>query len=297
MDFLELQRDSRVTTGNSGCLLCWPREVQSSIRVAKESWGFLSSDCRANRPHLGLCPEASVPLQGKVYVFVTHSHVDHFDPIIFDWDQAKYHIKYIISDDLPEGIPGLRMKPGDELELEDLKVRAFDSTDLGVSFYIEVMGRTIFHAGDLNLWHWREESTVREIKQAEEDFYEAVDPIRDLNIDLCMFPLDPRQGGLFDAGINHFVMSVKPRVVIPMHWQQRAEVPLNYARRGRTRYTEILALTKPRERADITFGEDELQIHVHTPVTGLFEEKKESEPLEERKDDPFTDTDLPVNVK
>ena len=42
MDFLELQRDSRVTTGNSGCLLCWPRQVQSSIRVAKESWGLLS---------------------------------------------------------------------------------------------------------------------------------------------------------------------------------------------------------------------------------------------------------------
>ena len=39
--------------------------VQSSIRVAKESWGFLSSDCRANRPHLGLCPEARVPLQGR----------------------------------------------------------------------------------------------------------------------------------------------------------------------------------------------------------------------------------------
>src|SRR5574341_882346 len=63
--FPELRRDSRVTTGNSGCLLCWPREVQSSIRVAKESWGFLSSDCRANRPHLGLCPEAEVPLQGR----------------------------------------------------------------------------------------------------------------------------------------------------------------------------------------------------------------------------------------
>ena len=66
MVFLELRRDSRVTTGNSGCLLCWPREVQSSIRVAKESWGLLSSDCRANRPHLGLCPEASVPLQGRL---------------------------------------------------------------------------------------------------------------------------------------------------------------------------------------------------------------------------------------
>jgi len=60
-EHLDLWRDSRVTTGNSGCLLCWPREVQSSVRVAKESWGLLSSDCRANRPHLGLCPEANVP--------------------------------------------------------------------------------------------------------------------------------------------------------------------------------------------------------------------------------------------
>ena len=45
--------------------MCWPRQVQSSIRVAKESWGLLSSDCRANRPHLGLCPEANVPPQGR----------------------------------------------------------------------------------------------------------------------------------------------------------------------------------------------------------------------------------------
>ena len=26
---------------------------------------MLSSDCRANRPHLGLCPEANVPLKGR----------------------------------------------------------------------------------------------------------------------------------------------------------------------------------------------------------------------------------------
>ena len=47
MVFLELRRNSRVTTGNSGFLFCWPREVQSSIRVARESWGLLSSHCRA----------------------------------------------------------------------------------------------------------------------------------------------------------------------------------------------------------------------------------------------------------
>ena len=47
MVFLELGRNSRVTTRNSGFLLCWPRELQSSIRVARESWGLLSSHCRA----------------------------------------------------------------------------------------------------------------------------------------------------------------------------------------------------------------------------------------------------------
>ena len=47
MVFLEFWRDSRVTMGNSGFLFCWPREVQSSIRVARESWGLCSSHCRA----------------------------------------------------------------------------------------------------------------------------------------------------------------------------------------------------------------------------------------------------------
>ena len=45
--------------------MCWPKDVQYSIRVAKESWGLPSSDCRANRPHLGSCPESNAPLQGR----------------------------------------------------------------------------------------------------------------------------------------------------------------------------------------------------------------------------------------
>ena len=41
------------------------QEVQSSIRLAMDSWGLLPSDCRANRPHLVLCPEANIPLLGQ----------------------------------------------------------------------------------------------------------------------------------------------------------------------------------------------------------------------------------------
>ena len=34
-----------------------PQGSPISIRVARWSWGFFSKHCRANRPHLGLCPE------------------------------------------------------------------------------------------------------------------------------------------------------------------------------------------------------------------------------------------------
>ena len=60
-----VERSTLVMTGNLGCLSSWPREVQFSIRVVRESLGLLSSHCRANRPHLGLCPKANVPLQGR----------------------------------------------------------------------------------------------------------------------------------------------------------------------------------------------------------------------------------------
>ena len=47
MVFLELRRDSRVTTGISAFPLGWPWEAQSSPRVARESWALRQSHCRA----------------------------------------------------------------------------------------------------------------------------------------------------------------------------------------------------------------------------------------------------------
>ena len=124
-------------------------------------------------------------------------------------------------------------------------------------------------------------------------------PIERLPIDIAMFPVDPRMGGLYDAGANHFVMSVKPRLFIPMHWQDRPEVAQDYARKGHTKFTEILALTKPRERAELEFSEHELRIHVFTwaDVTPEEEEEKADVKLDAyAPTDPFSDTDLPVQL-
>lgn len=178
----------------------------------------------------------------QVVVLVSHSHGDHFDPVIFDWaDTGRVH--YVLSFDVPARWPGQRLKPGESATVGEVAVEAFESTDIGVSFLVKLGNYTVFHAGDLNLWHWREVSTLREIEQAERDFHAAVKPLEGREIDLAFFPVDPRQGSLYDAGANYFVMAVKPRVLIPMHWQDRIDVAQEYVRKNRTRRVEMVALT------------------------------------------------------
>ncbi|MBR5110506.1 MAG: MBL fold metallo-hydrolase [Clostridia bacterium] len=231
----------------------------------------------------------------RILVFVSHDHEDHLDDVIYTWDTRRFPISYIIANDVAADRKGRRVQPGDQLEIGDVVIRVFSSTDKGVSYYITAEGLHVFHAGDLNLWHWREESSLREIAQAERDFYEAMRPIERLPMDIAMFPVDPRMGGLYDAGANYFVMAAKPRLFIPMHWQGRAEVAAAFARKGKTRYTEVLALTKPRERAELEFTETELHIHVFTVMPPANQRSADDAVFDAN--DPFADTDLPVKLE
>lgn len=230
----------------------------------------------------------------RVLVFVSHDHRDHFDEAIYQWDHEHLPITYIVSDDLPIGKRGRRMRAGDTLKLDDAEITAFDSTDKGVSYYVQTGGLSVFHAGDLNLWHWREESSLREIAQAEEAFYAAIEPLKRLPMDIVMFPVDPRMGGMYDAGANHFIMTVKPAVFIPIHWQDRPEIALSFARTGRTRFTEVVALTKPRETAEIVFDDYELRVQVKAPEKAVPPEPVQETLKDYGKNDPFSGTDLPV---
>ncbi|MBR2925582.1 MAG: MBL fold metallo-hydrolase [Clostridia bacterium] len=234
----------------------------------------------------------------QIYVFVSHAHPDHFDPVIYQWYKHGLPVSYIVSHDMPVGTRGSRLAPLQEKQLtQDIKVKAFGSTDLGVSYLVTVYGMTIFHAGDLNLWHWRAESTLKEIEEAENAFYEAMEPLRHEKIDVAMFPVDPRQGYMYDAGANHFIMSEKPRVFIPMHWQDRPEVAIEYARRTRNPQTEVVPLTKAGTIANLTFSEELLDIHIIEPPKDMDEQLYPIRRPGGNGLDPFMDTDLPVDIQ
>ena len=196
----------------------------------------------------------------RTIFFVSHAHADHFNPDIYRFSEIDM-VYYVLGEDLPSQYKGFRMTRGDKLSLCGIDITAYDSTDEGVSFLLKADDATIFHAGDLNLWHWREQSTLKEIEQAEKEYEQAIAPLLGKPIDVAFFPVDPRMGELYDAGAVHFLMNVKPKLMIPMHWWDRDDVALEFARKNRTKRSEIVAMTKRGET--LTVEKDaEGEIHI-----------------------------------
>ena len=86
---------------------------------------------------------------------------------------------------------------------------------------VTVDGKRIFHAGDLNAWVWKDESTPAEIEAALRDFDAVLAPIeaRYKSIDLAMFPEDPRLGRDYDEGARIFRSRFDIGWFVPMHYE------------------------------------------------------------------------------
>ncbi|PXV62688.1 L-ascorbate metabolism protein UlaG (beta-lactamase superfamily) [Dysgonomonas alginatilytica] len=161
----------------------------------------------------------------KLYVLVSHGHADHFNPEILKWREERQDITYIFSKDIETAAKtafcDIIFIDKDEQYKDDiLQIDAFGSTDLGISFKIKADNKVIFHAGDLNNWHWNEESTDEEIKEAEEFYSRELDHLASSTpaIDIAMFPVDPRLGKDYMKGADQFLEKIPTKLVIPMHF-------------------------------------------------------------------------------
>lgn len=236
----------------------------------------------------------------NILVFVPNKGVVHHDPVIYEWKRS-YPITYILPQELSKEAPrtaNVRLcKEGDSFSIGHCEVSVFGSTDSGVSYLAQAEGRGVFHAGDLNLWHWREENSLREIARAEAEYYEKVASIPRGKVDIAFFPLDPNQGGFYDAGANHFIMAVRPKVFFPMHFGHRTEIAAEYARRGLSRHTVVYALTQPKESAQIDFAGMTPQVRSTAAQKGGRSKVSHVDLSAYTHEDPFAQTDLPVNLK
>ena len=159
----------------------------------------------------------------NVDFFVSHSHDDHFNNIIFSFDRPG--ITYFISQDtsVSPGVPNLPsiifLKKGDQYNKNGILVKAFGSTDEGISFYVETEGMHIFHAGDLNCWHWKNEASEEYAQKACKWFLSELEPIKELPLlDAAFFPVDTRMGDGYYEGALEFVKCMQPKLFVPMHF-------------------------------------------------------------------------------
>ncbi len=182
-------------------------------------------------------------------LFFSHSHGDHYCRQAFALEECEKYISY----EFPPAFPGTRLRPGEQVEQDGLKVRAFGSTDLGVSFFVEYKGKGIFHAGDFNLWHWREESTQAEIEEAYALYQGVLETLLPLKgkIDLCFFPVDPRMGRTTMEGALDFCTRLEPKITVPMHMQGDGALGRRFVGEMERKGLRAVCLPKRGDRVDI----------------------------------------------
>lgn len=158
-----------------------------------------------------------------VIVFSSHRHRDHYNSVIHDWQKVIKKCRIILSFDI-DPVEGSKMvEPNQIYEEKDFTLTTFKSNDEGVAFLLDIDGLTIYHAGDLNWWHWEGEpgSWNEDIK---ESYLHEIRLIKRDNISIAFVTLDPRLKEQYYWGLDYFMKNINAKYVFPMHFLNKPEI-------------------------------------------------------------------------
>ena len=215
-------------------------------------------DSSEEAPDRGIVHDHLLKKPGTLYVLSSHFHPDHFNRDILSWKEQRPDIRYIFSKDILKhrratAEDAVYINKGDVYEDENIRIEAFGSTDVGISFLIDLQGVRLFHAGDLNNWHWEEESTPEEIREAANFYHQELETLaRETDyVDLALFPVDPRLGKDYTRGGREFVDRIRTLQFAPMHFWEKYEKANAFREYVEKRGGRFLAIGKPGEEKTI----------------------------------------------
>jgi L-ascorbate metabolism protein UlaG (beta-lactamase superfamily) len=153
-----------------------------------------------------------------VYFFVSHVHGDHFNRAIrkFEKRASGYFLHRDCRLALSDESLLHEMDVGEAVNEGPLSVHMYGSTDAGGSYMVEAEGLTIFHAGDLNWWHWAGEGDS-ENREARDWFFRELSCIKEKEVDIAMLPVDARQQAAREWGVKAYLSHFSAGLLIPMH--------------------------------------------------------------------------------
>lgn len=171
------------------------------------------------------------PLPEKpLLVFASHRHQDHFQPKIFMLDDGSREVSFFLGSDLrltesrkqrwnipPKTAAHCHvLKGGQTAHIGSVTVETLTSTDEGAAFLVACDGHAVYHAGDLNWWHWEGEDPAWN-RNMEANFKRCIEPLRGRHIDLAFAPLDPRQENAAHWGFRYLLELADIAHIVPMH--------------------------------------------------------------------------------
>ncbi|MBR2561201.1 MAG: MBL fold metallo-hydrolase [Eubacterium sp.] len=174
-----------------------------------------------------------LPAEKPLYVFVSHAHEDHWNRGIFTDRRLNHACCYILGFDIREPFgemiekdPALKNRPvtwaipQETVQTDDFICEPLLSTDEGVAFLVRTEEEVIYHAGDLNWWHWNGDPEERNLER-EKNFKKEVDRLKGISIDAAFVPLDPRQENAGRFCMDYCMEVLDASHVFPMHFWKK----------------------------------------------------------------------------
>lgn len=217
-------------------------ETKSSVLI----FDYFNDDSKKRALQYGVVSKDVLQTEKKLLVFVSHSHFDHFNPIIFSWKKINSNIKYVLSNDIEEHnyfSEVTYISDGENIDIDDVEIKAYGSTDIGISFLVKVDGISIFHSGDLNWWHWKEDSDEENLAM-EKAFKKEIEKISNEKVDIAFFPVDNRLEEYYYIGGEYLIQMVKPKLFIPMHFGNDTEITKSFKARMNKSSSNIVEIHK-----------------------------------------------------
>ena len=190
--------------GHSG----WAVRINDKLLVFdyQEEYGSLSRSGQDSRDLSSgfIDPSEIAPLD--VYVFVTHSHQDHFDPVIYDWQSVLPRVQYFFGWQAgDEPTHNYLLGPRASVVNDDVEVYTINSHHSGVpevAFLVKVDGYVIYHNGDCRADYARD--------------YEYLRSFTD-RIDIAFVNTELWEPGHYVQQAESLIETFNPVLVFPMH--------------------------------------------------------------------------------
>jgi len=159
-----------------------------------------------------------------VIVFCSHSHNDHYNPLIFDLlDKSGMCYQAVLANDISDEnrlskIKHSFVKPDECYQFVGrIQVETLLSNDSGVAFIVSTDEGMIYHGGDLNDWYWEGEPEEENL-ELRTIYHTEIGKIKGRHFDVAFVPLDPRLEAHYADGLLYFLENVDCDAVFPIHY-------------------------------------------------------------------------------